>query len=221
MSDEDVPVRVRLRGDRVLRRNRGEEDRGLLLRPLRQQPEGRRREHGRAAEAAFPEEGERRRIRGRVRRPIVRQHQLRPAEIAQGRDRPSDRGVRQRASQTAAGKRTSPSEADFGPFFCRARKRGAIGKFSPFTFRSHASSSKITLYRADTNTPAVFICLESPSVGGYSGGPIFDLGMVHIGMMTSSQGPTRLIGIMHGTISDQTGGKIALFSPASFLKDLV
>ena len=57
MSDEDVPVRVRLRGDRVLRRNRGEEDRGLLLRPLRQQPEGRRREHGREAEAAFPKKG--------------------------------------------------------------------------------------------------------------------------------------------------------------------
>lgn len=98
---------------------------------------------------------------------------------------------------------------------------GAIGKFSPFTFRSHASSSEITLNRADTNTPAVFICLENPSVGGYSGGPIFDLGMVNIGIMTSSQGPTRLIGIMHGTISDQTGGKIALFSPALFLKDLV
>jgi hypothetical protein len=51
---------------------------------------------------------------------------------------------------------------------------GASGKFSPFTFRSHASSSLITFLRADTNTPANFFTLENPSVGGYSGGPIFD-----------------------------------------------
>lgn len=98
---------------------------------------------------------------------------------------------------------------------------GVFEKFSPFTFRSHASSSEITLNRADTNSPAIFICLENPSVGGYSGGPIFDLGAINVGIMTSSQGPTRLIGIMHGTISDQTGGKLALFSPALFLKDLI
>ena len=105
MSHEDVPVRARLRGDRVLRRNRGEEDRGLLLRPLRQQPEGRRRGHERAAEAAFPEEGERRRIRGRARRPIVWQHQLRPAEIARGtkspeRSRSSSKGKPNRSWET-------------------------------------------------------------------------------------------------------------------------
>jgi hypothetical protein len=40
---------LRLRGDRILRRNRGKEDHGLLLRPLRQQPKGQRREHKRAA----------------------------------------------------------------------------------------------------------------------------------------------------------------------------
>ena len=98
---------------------------------------------------------------------------------------------------------------------------GALGKFSPFTFRSHISSSEITLNRADTNTPAIFLCLENPSVGGYSGGPIFDLGIMKIGVMKSSQGPTRLIGIMHGTISDNTGGKIAALTPALYLKDII
>ncbi len=98
---------------------------------------------------------------------------------------------------------------------------GAVGKFSPFTFRSYASSSEISFTRFDIPKIANFICLENPSVGGYSGGPILDLGIMHVGVMTSSTGPTRLIGIMHGTMIDNTGGKIAVFSPAKYIKDLI
>lgn len=98
---------------------------------------------------------------------------------------------------------------------------GALGKFSPFTFRSHASSSLITLLRADTNTPSDFFTLENPSVGGYSGGPVFDLGYVIVGSMTSYTGPTVCYGIMHGTISDETGGKIAAVTPCSYVRDII
>ncbi len=98
---------------------------------------------------------------------------------------------------------------------------GASGKFSPFTFRSHASSALITLLRADTNTPANFFTLENPSVGGYSGGPVFDLGYIIVGSMTTYTGPTICHGIMHGTISDNTGGKIAAVTPSSYVKDIV
>lgn len=98
---------------------------------------------------------------------------------------------------------------------------GASGKFSPFTFRSHSSSSLITLLRADTNTPADFFTLENPSVGGYSGGPIFDLGYIIVGSMTTCTGPTICHGIMHGTISDNTGGKIAAVTPCFYVADIV
>lgn len=98
---------------------------------------------------------------------------------------------------------------------------GAAGKFSPFTFRSHASSSLITLNRADTNSPSDFFTLENPSVGGYSGGPVFDLGYVIVGAMTTNTGPTICHGIMHGTISDNTGGKIAAVTPCFYVKDIV
>lgn len=98
---------------------------------------------------------------------------------------------------------------------------GVTGKFSPFTFRSYISCPEITLLRSDTKTPAIFGCLENPSVGGYSGGPIFDLGAMVVGIMVSSSGPTKLLGIMHGTLFDDTGGKIAVFSPAAFLKDII
>ena len=98
---------------------------------------------------------------------------------------------------------------------------GATGMFSPFTFRSHASSSLITLPRSDTNTAADFFTLENPSVGGYSGGPIFDLGYIIVGAMTTNTGPTICHGIMHGTISDNTGGKIAAVTPCSYVSDIV
>lgn len=101
------------------------------------------------------------------------------------------------------------------------RGLGATGKFSPFTFRSHAASSLITLLRADTNTPSDFFALENPSVGGYSGGPVFELGYVELGAATSFIGPTICHGIMHGTISDDTGGKIAMVTPCSYVVNII
>ena len=98
---------------------------------------------------------------------------------------------------------------------------GINGKFTPFTFRSFFSSNIISFLRFDTKTPCDFLCLENPSVGGYSGGPIFDLGYQISGNMTSTKDKTRLYGIMHGTIVDDTGGKIAAITPISYLKDLI
>jgi len=98
---------------------------------------------------------------------------------------------------------------------------GAIGRFSPFTFRSHASSSLVTLARFDIGTPCDFFILENPAVGGYSGGPVFDLGYIIVGAMTTNTGPTVCHGIIHGTISDDTGGKIAAVTPCSYVSDLI
>ena len=98
---------------------------------------------------------------------------------------------------------------------------GAIGRFSPFTFRSHASSSMVTLARFDTGDPCDFFTLENPAVGGYSGGPVLDLGYIIVGAMTTNTGPTVCHGIMHGTISDDTGGKIAAVTPCSYVSDLI
>ena len=98
---------------------------------------------------------------------------------------------------------------------------GASGLFSPFTFRSHASSALITLPRFDTKSPCDFFTLENPSVGGYSGGPVFDLGYIVVGAMTTTTGPTMCVGIMHGTIADDTGGKIAAVTPCSYVADLL
>lgn len=98
---------------------------------------------------------------------------------------------------------------------------GVEGYFSPLTFTSRASSGLLTLRRADTNQPCTFFILENPSIGGYSGCPVFDLAIRKMGAMTSIEGETRCHGIMHGTISDETGGKLAAVTPAYYLLDLI
>lgn len=98
---------------------------------------------------------------------------------------------------------------------------GVQGKFSPLTFRSYASSSILTLDRFDTKTPSDFFCLENPSVGGYSGGPVFDMGYETMGCATATKEKTLLHGIVHGTMTDDTGGKIALITPMFYIKDLI
>ncbi|MCH7905323.1 MAG: trypsin-like peptidase domain-containing protein [Armatimonadetes bacterium] len=98
---------------------------------------------------------------------------------------------------------------------------GAQGLFSPLTYRSYASSALITLLRSDTHTPCEFFCLENPSVGGYSGCPIFDLAYMVVGGMTSTREKTLCVGIMHGTISDDTGGKLSAVTPAYYLDGFI
>lgn len=94
-------------------------------------------------------------------------------------------------------------------------------KFSPLSFRSYASSSYMTLNRADKNQRSDFFCLENPAMGGYSGGPVFDLGYIKTPAMMQSYGDTTLLGFIHGTNSDNTGGKLALVTPSYYLKDLL
>lgn len=71
------------------------------------------------------------------------------------------------------------------------------------------------------DTLSDFFCLENPSVGGYSGGPVFDMGYEKMGCATATKEKTLLHGIVHGTMSDETGGKIALITPMFYLKDLI
>jgi len=98
---------------------------------------------------------------------------------------------------------------------------GVNGKFTPFTFRSFFSSNLVTFPRFDTKILCDFLCLENPSVGGYSGGPVFDLGYRIVGAISTNTSDTRLYGVMHGTLEDETGGKIAAVTPIKYLNDII
>lgn len=95
---------------------------------------------------------------------------------------------------------------------------GPGGKISPITRESKAASGLLTLPRADTKRPTEFFVLDSPGVGGFSGGPVFILPSAFsqgAGIVFSAA--TLFVGLVHGTASDETGGKFALVVPSAFV----
>lgn len=93
---------------------------------------------------------------------------------------------------------------------------GIKDKFAPLTFRSHAASDILKIFRFDTKTPTDAFFLENPSIGGYSGGPIFDLAYMVSGLMTQNLGDSKLLGIMHGVAET-----MACVTPVSYIQDLI
>ena len=91
---------------------------------------------------------------------------------------------------------------------------GSAGKYSPLSFRTFAASPFLSLNRFDNNKPSDFFILENPSIGGYSGGPVFDLGYIVSALMVQRKEKTICYGFTHGTIADATGGKLAAVTPA-------
>ena len=95
---------------------------------------------------------------------------------------------------------------------------GADGVFSPISNQSKPASGLLSLLRFDTQTWAVFFLLDSPSVGGFSGAPVFDLpGVFSSGGVLIEDEDLKCVGVVHGTISDDTGGKMAAVHPAELI----
>jgi hypothetical protein len=91
--------------------------------------------------------------------------------------------------------------------------------FSPLSFETYLSSGFITTKRADTKTDCTFFYLDSPSIQGCSGSGVY-VGVQKKGV---SVGPSKtiLFGIIHGTYSDNTGGKLAMVTPSYYVFDLL
>jgi len=100
---------------------------------------------------------------------------------------------------------------------------GVNNVFAPLTFRSFPASEVLQLNRLDKKTiiTDVFL-LENPSIGGYSGGPVFDLAYKVDYNMTQTKDKTRLYGIMHGYIGNGvSGGHMSFVTPISCLSQLI
>lgn len=89
-------------------------------------------------------------------------------------------------------------------------------RFMPLTFRSYAASPSLSYPRGDTQQVNDFLVLENPALTGYSGGPVFDLGVVRAGNMVSTKYSTVLHGIIHGSIIDQCGA-LGMVTPTKYL----
>lgn len=93
------------------------------------------------------------------------------------------------------------------------------GLFEPITFKTTLSSGLLRLPRADTKKLSFFYLLQDPGMQGFSGGPVF-IGVQKYGM-TFGPDRTTLIGIVHGTFGDASGGKYAAITPSAYIVDLI
>ncbi len=100
---------------------------------------------------------------------------------------------------------------------------GVSGYVSPLSLETKAASGFITLNRFDNDMPATFILLQDPSIGGLSGGPVFDTGKSFFssGRQMQVREGVSVVGIIHGVISDKTGGKFAAVVPATEIVKLI
>ena len=99
---------------------------------------------------------------------------------------------------------------------------GVEGYVSPLSLETKAASGFVTLPRFDTNTLATFILLQHPSVGGLSGGPVFDTGLPNFGVgrqIVVRQG-LSVVGLIHGELTDRNVGKLAAVVPSNEITPL-
>ena len=91
---------------------------------------------------------------------------------------------------------------------------------------SKPASGLVTINRPDKHTPATFFLLDNPSIEGFSGAPVFQTSapfstsggaMVMPEVPGPGHGVSLCVGVVHGTISDNTGGKMAAVTPAIYV----
>lgn len=99
---------------------------------------------------------------------------------------------------------------------------GPGAKISSIQKESKAASGLLTLPRSDTKKPTEFFVLDSPSVGGFSGAPVFVLPAAFSkGSGIAFSSTTLFVGLVHGTLSDSTGGKFAVVVPSAFVTQTI
>lgn len=90
--------------------------------------------------------------------------------------------------------------------------------FSALTFSAYLASGLLTQNRYDTQTKCNFYFLNVPSMQGCSGSGVYF--SVKKAMFFGGDA-TLLIGIVHGTAGDDTGGKLATITPSYYIWDIL
>jgi hypothetical protein len=91
--------------------------------------------------------------------------------------------------------------------------------FSPLVFTGYLSSGLITQKRYDTKTKCNFFYLNVPSIQGCSGSGVY-YSVKKAGYYFGEK-KTWMIGIVHGTQGDNTGGKLAAVTPSYYIFELL
>jgi len=102
---------------------------------------------------------------------------------------------------------------------------GVSQYFSPISRETKAASGLLELPRFDTKALSTFFVTQDPSVGGFSGAPVFDTGLPYstenVGLSVRVGAEPRIVGLVHGTLSDNTGGKLGAIVPAFIILEVL
>lgn len=101
---------------------------------------------------------------------------------------------------------------------------GIGGSFSPISRETKPASGLITVKFDGENEPVEVFLTQDPSVGGFSGAPVFDTMLSTSGDgggLTVRAGEPKLVGIAKGTLSDNTGGKMGAVVPSFFVVEAI
>jgi hypothetical protein len=119
-------------------------------------------------------------------------------------------------TQISSGKNLPSRDADI-TFFGYPILDLNLEHFSALSFKAYLSSGLISQLRADNKKKCTLFYLDAPSIQGCSGSGVF-YGIekpIYVGGKI-----TYLIGIVHGTYSDNTGGKLTAVTPSYYIFDL-
>lgn len=90
--------------------------------------------------------------------------------------------------------------------------------FSSLSFNAKICSGLLTQLRGDNKQKSTFFYLNIPSIQGCSGSGVYY--SVKKSMFLGGK-QTVFIGVMHGTYSDNTGGKLSAITPSYYLWDIL
>jgi hypothetical protein len=94
--------------------------------------------------------------------------------------------------------------------------------FSPISQEFKTVSGLLTLPRGDTKRPEPFYLCSVPVAGGLSGAPVFETpGANNVAGGLSIGGRLAIVGLVHGVVSDRTGGKFSAIVPSWFIAKTV
>jgi trypsin-like peptidase len=97
--------------------------------------------------------------------------------------------------------------------------------FSPVSRETKAASGLVELRWGDNRTTSIFFITQDPSVGGFSGAPVFDTRLPHAtentGLAIEVGRDPRIVGLVHGTLPDDTGGKLGAIVPSFLILEVL
>lgn len=99
---------------------------------------------------------------------------------------------------------------------------GVRESFSPISRETKAASGLLTIPQTGRTTR--YFLTQDPSIGGFSGAPLFDLKVPAWTSPRSLQirgGGPQIVGVAVGTISDDTGGKLGVIVPAFYVSRIL